>query len=404
MERETVTADEKTTTTIEPSDMTADPTATAAPGEGTPDSQDTPAEPEKSAWEKKLDALLEEPKPEGVEVSPSGGDETEEEPAKESAAEPEPDAEPGKEDDDEPLVARLPGREAKDPEVEIALDKETQAFLEKKGIDARQLVERANQATNGYARRQALETERAEIEANRAELEFIEGELSERPVEFMVDRIDVKQYPQVAEAILTRMGDEEFNALLEKVAAWEGDPSERKVAAAKAREEAATRKVTQREETDKARAKTEYLNAVQTQIISLVPEDMPDDEQKEFWDLAATKLKAYVQRTGKRLDPEDVPRILDETGALAPYGLSLPEKKPGAGRTLSRPAPKSPAKGDIAARAKARGQELKERRERRQNAVTVPAGAGTEAANTRPPKGQTFEQRISWIERFGIGK
>lgn len=366
--------------------------------------QDTPTEPEKSAWEKKLDSLLEEPKKESANPEKS---EPEDEPARDDAPKSEPKDEPAKEEEEvEPLVARLPGRSKEEPDFEVTIDAETQAFLEKKGINARQLVERASQATKGYARRQEIEAERAEVESSRAELEFIEKELTERPIEFMVDKIDAKQYTAIAEALLTRMGDAEFNAVLEKVAAWEGDPAERKVAAANAREEAAIRKNTEREESDRAKARAEYTNAVATQITSLVPDDMSDEDAQEFYDFAAHKLQQWARKQpkGAHLDPEQVPEILHEVGALEPYGLSLPEKKPGASRTQGKPAPKSPDKGDVAARAKARGQELKERRERRQNAATVPAGAGAEAANTRPPKGQTFDQRISWIEKFGIGK
>lgn len=396
MDHETVT-DDTATGIAAPADK-LDPSATVTTKAVTTDTPkgaekpDAPVKPEQSAFDKKMDALLEEPKEGAEPEKPADG-----EPAKEEEAG-EPDA--------AVLVARFPGRQSEDPELEVTIDAETQTFLEKKGIDVQQFVERANQATNGYARRQQIEAEKADVAASRAELEYIEGELTARPVEFMVDRIDPKQYPAVAEAILTRIGDEEFNALLEKVATWEGDPSERKIAAALAREDAATRKNTQRETQDREKAKAEYTNAVSGQITGLVPDDMSDETAGEFYDFAAHKLQQWARRQpkGTRLDPEQVPGILHEVGALEPYGLSLPEKKPGASRTPGKPAPSSPAKGDITARAAARGKELKERRERRQNAVTVPAGAGAEAANTRPPKGQTFEQRISWIEKFGIGK
>lgn len=399
MDSPTVT-DETATGSAAP-DEELDPSSTAST-EGA-DATDTPEgadetlvegdEPKKSAFEQRLDDILNDTVP-----AKPNGDET----AEEAAATVE-TVQAGKKADaaSDALVARLPGRQAEDPELEVTIDAETRAFLQKKGIDAQQLVERANQATNGYARRQQVESERAALEADRAELEFIETELTERPVDFMVDKIDPKQYRAVAEAILTRIGVEEFDALLEKVAGWESDPSARELAAAKAREEAATRKSTVREETDRAKAKAEYTSAVASEISSLVPESMSDAKAAEFYDFAAHKLQKWAreQPKGTRLDPEDVPRVLADIGALAPYGLSLPKGKSGAGRTAG----KSPAKGDVAAQSAARGKELKERRERRQNAVTVPAGAGSEAASTRPPKGQTFLQRISWLEKHGVG-
>lgn len=402
MDSPTVT-DETATGTAAP-DEELDPTSsTAAPeGEDTTDTpegaegkQDETTEPEKSAFEKKLDAILNDEIPakeEGDEAKTSSDAEAETPKAAAEAAK-----------GDEPLVARLPGRQPEDPELEVKFDAETRALLQKKGMDPQQLVERINQASNGYARRQQIEAERAEVEADRAELSHIEKEITERPVEFLVDKIDPSQYGSILEALATRIGEAEFDAFLEKVAGWESDPAERKVAAARAREEAATRKVMQRDETDRAKAKAEYTSAVASEIARLVPESMSDEGAAEFYDFAAHKLQKWAreQPKGTRLAPEDVPQVLADIGALEPYGLSLTKGKLGAGRTAG----KAPAKaGDVAARAAARGKELKERRERRQNAVTVPAGAGSEAANTRPPKGQTFEQRISWIERFGIGK
>lgn len=318
--------------------------------------------------------------------------------------------------EDEPIVLTFPGRKEDDEDFTVELDDEAIALLEKKGIDVDELVERANQAKNGYERRRAIEAERRELDAERENMEWIRTELRERPLDFVADHIDGKQHAGVVETLLARMDDATFDAVVEKAAQWRDDPASRKEARADAREAASKRKEERTVAEQTARARKEYTNQIADQITTLVPDDMPEEQADEFYDFAAHKLQAWASRQpkGTRLDPAKVPQLLEQLGALKPFGLTLPKAgKPGASkagtrdtagtRNGGRPAGKKPQdRTQAAARA---GQDLRDRRNRRRDATTTQSGAGGAAAASLPPKGQTFAQRIEWLsKRIGAKK
>lgn len=320
-------------------------------------------------------------------------------------------------DADDSLVLAFPGRREEDEDFEVVLDKETQAFLEKKGLKLDELVERANQARKGYGRRQEVEASRRDVEAQRASLEHIQTEIAERPLDFIADSIDEKQHRPIVETLLARMSDEDFTAIAAQVAGWEDEPLNRREARLQAKEAASTRK-TERETAERtASARAKYVTDIKAQVDALVPEDMEDADAQEFFDFAAHKLQTWASRQpkGTKLDPAQVPTILEEMGALKPFGLSLPKPgKPGTNgkgktgtppvRPGSRPAAPT-ASSDPAARAARAGKDLAGRRDRRREAVASPAGAGAPAAQSGPPKGQTFDQRIDWLsKKLGLKK
>lgn len=402
---------ETTPTTAAPEQPAQEPTTNGAAG-------DAPTSEQLSPFETKLQAILEDPPAEEPEEAADASSEGEDAPAAgadggaegaaEEAGEPGVEEDASDADDGAPVI-RLPGRQADDPDFEVRVTAELRQALEAQGIDPQQFLERAGQLRNEGMRRRQFEEAMVEIEADRQELAMIERELAERPAEFLTERISPRLLPDVARAVLLRLPDAEFERLLETVSEWDSDPSTRRTAAADARLQSIERRERLQAESAAARQRQDYVRDVARQIIGLVPEDMDDAKANEFFDFAAYKLDQWArsQPQGTRLDPAQVPALLDQLGALAPYGLSTHDQ---AARASTRDATSDarqnrPADPELAERAKRTGQDLKRRVARKRLAVTTPAGAGAPAADLAPPKGQSFQERISWLEqRLGLKK
>lgn len=392
----------------------AEETPAAAEAEPAEAATETPDEPQQSTFEQRLEQILEEP--EGDNQKDAETDEAaagepaaegDEAPEAEAGTEPEEDADEGGEESGEAaadLVLRLPGRKPDDEDFELPLTREQ---LEAAGVDPDQVVERFNQLKNGYARRQEIEQERIEVQADRDELAFIEQQLRSSPTDFLVDRIDPSLSAEVARKLLVRLSDDDFDAVLGSVSEWDRDPSTRRLAAAKDKEESVTRRDESRTTQEKQRSQKEYITGLAKAITGLIPEAMDNAQADEFFDFAAHKLDAWARRQppGRaRITPDQVPALLEELGALTPYGLAgsgqQPSEQPR--KTTSEDARRAQRPGDpeLAERARQTGKDLKARRDRRANAAAVtPAGAGAGTADLAPPRGQTVEERLNWISK-----
>lgn len=306
-------------------------------------------------------------------------------------------------DETKPLLFRVPARKPGDPDVELPLDR---AKLKEMGITIKEARDRIGQLVNGFGRKQEVERDRAQIEQARGELTEIRTSMRERPVEFMVDNVAPKFYAPVVDELIARLSDEDFGKLVQRVARYDADPSKRRLDGADAKEKTLDRREHQRTATEQNRQRSEYMTQVQDQITGLVPEEWTDEQANEFYEMATFKLTQWAknQPEGTRLEPAEVPKLLSKLGALKYFDLELPDdehrsssgngKTPPASSTGTRP------KGPPPKGSKDTGKDLRDRHDRRANAVTSGSGAGTAAAaGDGPPKGQTAKERFAWLRQ-----
>lgn len=378
-----------------------------------------PAEPEKPEWESRLDALLEDDDETGegeanAEAEQEAGEPAAAEAVEAGAGEEGLEEEAAEETDEEagtdagaPTSLHFPGRRTDDDDYEVQLTPEIRDALEAQGVEVDDFVERAGQLRNEGLRRQEYEDAMFEVQGHVQELDNIESQLRDRPADFLADRVRPELHAEVAKKLLLRLPDETFGEIFNEVLDWDRDPSTRRLAAADEREASVNR----RDEAAQSRTqRTEQQNAgreLARTIAGLVPETMEDAKADEFFDFATYKLEQWVRKQpkGSRIDPEQVPALLAELGALTPYGLS-PDGE--AHPTEHQDAPSEsarrtrPADPELADRARQTGKDLKARHDRRKDAAVAPAGAGSSHASVRPPKGQTFAERLKWVsDNFG---
>lgn len=402
--------DQTTETTQVTTEALAQPAETQATA-----SADVPAsdQPQFSPFERKMQAILDGDQPaaeadQATEPAAGGDDAPAGDGGEEAGPAGEADQQPAAQASDAVPVIRLPGRQETDPDFEVRVTPELRQALEAQGIDPQKFLERANQLRNEGMRRRQFEEAMMEIEADRQELAWLEQEIRERPAEFITERISPQLLPEVARAVLARLSDDQFQDILTTVVGWETDPAARRLVAAEARERSIARREQLQSESAIARQRQAYIRDIANQIMALVPDDMPDDQANGFFDFAVYKLDQWArsQPRGTRLDPAQVPELLEQLGALKPFGLSVNDqaaRKP-TRDTTSNARPVRPADDpELIARAKQTGEDLKRRMERKRLAVTTPAGAGAPAASLAPPKGQSFEERMNWLEkRLGL--
>lgn len=378
----------------------AEVTDDAAGGAPKVDDKKGEEKPERSEWQKRIDALrgvgVEENAKKDGETTPEGGKKPD------AAAAPAKPGEKKVESDDaddatKPLTIKVPGRKAEDPDVELPLDR---AALKALGITAKEARDRMGQLRNGYARKQEIEAGERHINEGRSQLEAIEREMQENPVPFFTDRVDPKQYLPLTQALIARLSDDEFVRLITTVATYDADPSKRRLAEAKAIKDSTDRERQTAEATKRNVARNEYVAQVEEQINGLTPDDMSDDDKNDFYEYATMKMATWArtQPKGTRLDPAKVPELLDSLGVLSRFSLSrepessaTPPKKSATPPGKGAPPPKKPA-----VPPKDTGADLKERRDRRAEAATATPGAGP-TATASPPKGQTFKERMKWF-------
>lgn len=388
-----------------------------APKDTKPKATETDQKPEKPAWEQRLDSILEggeadaetEPTEEEAQaaeaeaVEAEAGEESTEEEAPGAVGEGEEDAETetGTETDDEDdlSVLRLPGRRPDDEDFELPIDAEA---LEAAGIDPKEAAERVNQLRNGYMRGSEVREAREAVRGQQGELDFIYRELQERPGEFLTQNVHASHYPDLLKNLIVQLDDSAYEQVLNHIGQLDRDTNARE----RARLDIEKQRIQHREERQQQRQSSDYVKQVRTEIINLVPEDMDDARADEFFDYAIFKLESYArQNPGQRLQPDRVPVLLQELGALDPFGLS--QNGEATTRTDDATAPnadraKKGPKGKDTEQKRA-GQDLRKRADSRKNAAVSPAGATTGASPTKPPRGQSFDERMAWIEKHGTG-
>lgn len=383
--------------------------APAAPAVEKKDEQS--AAPPKSRFTQKLDALRKgEPapaKPAAKASEPKAGEEPAapavEAKATEPVAEPKDKGTEKAAEDAEPenvprFTFKAPGRQPTDPDVDIPVDMDAAKAA---GLSEKEIQDRLNQLRKGYVRGREVEAR----EQRAQEMEAVARETLQRITTQPVDLLDVvppKHFLAIARATLARLSDAEFLTLAQDVERFDKDPGERKLAEARALTEANKRREDQRTAQEQSAARSEYVNQVADTIADIIPEDMEDQKAADFYEFAAFKLQQWgAANPQARLDPRDVPALLDKMGVLGKFGLALPTKAPQTGSTAVTPraepvAPKTPPKP-----APEAAKDLQERHERRKNAATTPAGAGAPAASSGPPKGQSFKDRLTWFRTHG---
>lgn len=308
--------------------------------------------------------------------------------------------------EDEPLVVSVPGREPDDPDVELPLDAEA---LEELGISAQEARERVQQLRNGYMRREELHRHMEQVQTDRAELEFIEQQLAEAPEDFILGHVSPDIQQRVVERVLATMDDDQFRSLVEKVAGWERDPVSRRDEAVRLREERLERREQLRRDYQRKAASTERAVEIGQRIDQIVPESWPDDKRRRFFRFSVAALEDHIRQNQiEDLDPADVPQVLGRIGILDDFGLA----DRGASETGSADGSSASSAGSDGSageaeieRAKRAGEEVRERVKRRKDAAaTAPAGAGSSVlGGAKPPKGQSFEERMNWLEkRLGV--
>lgn len=382
----------------------AEETITVETGQGV-QVEEPETQPEPSATEKKFAELRESletdegaddkspgPVRTPKQEEPADEPKAEEKPKTEAEEKPTPKGEESKESDDgetkpEPVVLKLPGRNRGDPDFELPVDP---AFLEEQGIDAKTAEERIRQIRNVAERGADLITAREEIAAERAELDELGQALEQDPVGFLTTKItNPKLQEAVATRLLTTLPDDAFDRVVKAVDQYLEKPGERETA--RLRQEVEDRNRQDELEGNKAarKADIDYAREIGKGIVGVMEDaglDFDDARGERFYDHAVSTLIRHTEKNKiNDLDPSKIPDLLEELGVLEDFGLSREAKPKG-----------KDADKKSAAESK---QDPRERDRRRREATTTPAGDGAEAATgERPPKGQSFKERIKWIK------
>lgn len=354
-----------------PADPPADPAA--PPAEAPPADPAAPAVPEAGA--------------------PSG--------APEAGAEASPGAKPAEAPGGAALVAKLPGARPGDPDLEIAIDDELKAMLEKKGINPQEFVDLSRQATNGLMRKKDYEAAREEIATDRAELEAVEDALKSDPAGWMVERIPDARRAETARELLLSLSDESWDGLMEEVATWDKDRGARATEATKKENERLKAKDQGRSRQDESAAVAETRKQIAEAIAGQIPDGMDDAEADEMFDYTVYKLNQHrVAKKLKHIDPAQIPQLMADFRVFERFNVTpasagaAPPAKPAASPPPARP---SGPTGKGKEPPPTREQVQKRVETRRAAAATAPAGAGAGVTGAAPPKGQTFKERAAWL-------
>lgn len=312
----------------------------------------------------------------------------------------------GEADEDGPLTVSVPGREPDDEDVELPIDVEA---LEEAGLTPDEAKERVQQLRNGYMRRQELNRHLEQIETDRTELEVIEQQLAEAPADFILGHVDPEIQASLATRILATMPEERFSAVIDRLAGWQRDPTKRREEALSLREEQLQRQEQLREDYRTRSSETELVVGIQKNVNSLIPESWPEGKARRFFRYGVTEIQDHLRENGvEGFDPGEVPQVLAQAGLLDDFGLSNdgePTTGSSADPSASSAGSEEPAGEAEIEKAKRAGEETAKRAKRRKEAAaTAPAGAGSSMlGGMKVPSGQSFEERINWLEkRLGL--
>lgn len=332
---------------------------------------------------------------EAVVEQEEAGVQAEQEAGKETAGEREEEEEEG---DD--IVVALPGRAPEDPEIEFVVQN-------KESADAlRRLKNMAMRGEELNRQLEGVERQRTDIQADREELETIMAEVAADPAGFIMKEV---RTPEIAKTVvfslLANADDDTFKAVLDEITEWEHDPRARETAKYRSEHE-------RRERRDEAtrslvRKRDARANAVRLResIESLMPDNMDAEKRQRFLRYAGRDLRDYVnQNRIERLDPAQVPALLEQLGTLQLFGLKptprVDRAKNNGNSSSAARAESAAADGEAVERARAEGDRVRRAVARRKDAASSAGpGAGAAATRTRPPKGAGVKEAIDFMKK-----
>lgn len=308
--------------------------------------------------------------------------------------------EEGEGQDGDEIVVALPGRAPEDPEIEFVVQ-------DKESADALRRLK------NGFMRgeevnRQLEEVsrQRSDVQGDQEELESIMAEVAADPAGFVMKEV---RNPEIAQTVvlslLSNADDATFQGIMDEISEWERDPRARENA--KLRTEYDRRQRADAAMRDVVRRRDARKNAVRIResIESLMPDNMDSETRQRFLRYAGRDLRDHVnQHRIERLDPNQVPSLLEELGTLQVFGLKATPRVDRArknGNTSSAARAASAAADDEAVE-RARGEGARVRRavaRRKDAASSAGPGAGAAATRTRPPKGAGLSEAFDHMRK-----
>lgn len=293
----------------------------------------------------------------------------------------------------------FPGRGPTDAPDELELD---EAALAAAGITpdrVQKLLEANNRLNAGYARREALTADRANLEEGQRFLDSIVSQLQnpKTSADFVLERLPPAVHQELAQRLLSTLPEEAFDAVLNTAMKWDRTPTERRTAAVEEENRRLKAAQQRRDASANDKAGMDEATALVTPIADLIPHDWNPQRQQFALNGAVQALMGYADKHNlDRLDPSKVVEILDGIGVLEALGLPKPGGAPS-------PKPTTPAGVPTPAEVKKAqkvGDELRVRAESRRSAAAVATGGnGSVTTPARPPRGahKTLEERLQWV-------
>jgi hypothetical protein len=281
-----------------------------------------------------------------------------------------------------PLVFEAPSRTADGTPVAITVQSQDE-------------LEALQRLQNGYARKEAVAVERAQLAQERAEQQAFTQRLEADPIGFIVDNLPSDVQVQVAEALLARLAPDHaqrFDVLL-------GDDGARREALLDAREKR-TEWLRQSEE---QREIVAYRDAIASRIDALIPETASNDDATQFFRNAKLILHDMV-RSGATVAPESVASIL--AGEAKRFGFTSPAPSAPPNATGAKPAPTAAAPAAPIPTPVTPKPAIpltpQQMLVRGAAAAVIPAGAGAvPSTHTAPPPGMRIEDAAAWFAKRG---
>lgn len=308
------------------------------------------------------------------------GDEEPEVPAEveQPAEEGEPDEEPEPEEPAFREAVAVPGRREEDEPVEIE-------------VDSPEKAERLRQLVNDGMRRSEFHRQMADVQKYQRERREFEHQLQNAPETLLVNGLREDVQIPVARALVAKHLDK----LLPDIERFVSDEMQRQLELKDFEIRSG------REQQAAAQAAQEYDQAVRVlgELNALIPDGTDDETAREFLHIGTLYLRDLAQQNPAQVTPDAVKQIManhvrryfgDSEGAPTRSATSKP--------------PGAPTKeAALAEKTHATVQRLQAAQKARSIAARVaPAGAGARPIQRKqPPKGQTIEQRIAWIEQNG---
>lgn len=303
-------------------------------------------------------------------------------------------AAPAAEEIDNPdLVVGLPPRRDGEPALEIAApDRETAEAL-------RRLV-------NGYARREAIEQQQAQLADQAERYTQIQEQIQIDPVGYLTGAVPAEVQADVALSLLTQ--PDIWERVRDTVLSFD-DESTFNLTAAEARARRLELRDQLRTAVQQRHVVQENAAQVKQAVASLVPQTMSDEQAEAFYRDALRDLREHAERNGLRtLNVEDVPLLLARRMRMsgidpmaAASRLAAPQDPTTTGTPARTPPTRQGAPASGSAPSQRTGAQFRQASVARKAAAVTPAGgAGAPAATPlAPPPGQSIAERIEWSRK-----